>query len=131
MKVGKMKVTTDKASLVPAALSLPGPAELPLLDPESKAQLKAFSVDSRRVVDPVAGPMKRHRARVETWALEFELEIDTDVLPLDVVKKIVRETGKKAGLGDFRPDRKGPFGRFTIQLWKEKVTPKSRSRQAG
>ncbi len=35
-------------------------------------------------------------------------------------REIVDAAGKKIGLGDFRPDRKGPFGKFVVIHWKEK-----------
>jgi len=30
----------------------------------------------------------------------------------------VDAAGKRIGLGDFRPDCKGPFGRFVVTKWK-------------
>lgn len=34
-----------------------------------------------------------------------------------LVRSIVDDAGKKIGLGDFRPARKGPFGRFVVKEW--------------
>jgi hypothetical protein len=32
-------------------------------------------------------------------------------------RKLVDDAGKRIGLGDFRPDRKGPFGKFVVSNW--------------
>jgi len=33
------------------------------------------------------------------------------------VRMLVNDAGKKIGLGDYRPQRKGPFGRFSVVGW--------------
>jgi hypothetical protein len=35
----------------------------------------------------------------------------------DLVRAVVDDAGKKIGLGDYRPQRKGPFGRFVVRKW--------------
>jgi hypothetical protein len=132
-KTGKMKVTTPQSSLVPAALRMVGKLNAPVLDPKSHEQLKEFEVDSRRAFNHQLGKaVMRHRAKVSAWCLRFSIEVDPEVLPLDLVRQIVVTTGKKIGLGDFRPDRRGPFGTFKVTSWEDKgATKKSRSRRTG
>ena len=36
------------------------------------------------------------------------------------IEEILASSGKLVGLGDFRPARKGPYGRFSIVSWEEK-----------
>jgi hypothetical protein len=31
---------------------------------------------------------------------------------------IVEDTGRKVGIGDFRVERNGPFGKFQVTSWK-------------
>lgn len=81
-------------------------------------ELSDVEVDSRPVVIQRARIM-RHRARLENWSLKFNLEIDTSILKLESVHEIVGDSGKRAGLGDYRPQKGGPFGRFQITEWKE------------
>ena len=33
--------------------------------------------------------------------------------------QLVDDAGQKIGLGDYRPARKGPFGRFSVVSWVE------------
>jgi hypothetical protein len=78
--------------------------------------LADIEIDSRPAVVQRARIM-RHRARLESWALEFDLEIDEDILPLDQVHGILADAGKRAGLGDYRVEKGGPFGKFIVAKW--------------
>lgn len=111
-KVGKSKITTLKSSLIPAGISLP--------DVVCPLNTKEFEVDSRSVVIPsTGGRIMCHRPRVDEWKLSFRLEVDTEMFDLKTVRLLMDDAGKKVGLGDFRPARKGPFGRFSVVEWKE------------
>lgn len=79
--------------------------------------IKDLEIDSRPVVIQRARIM-RHRARLEEWSVEFHLEIDDEIIPVDNVHQILNDSGKRAGLGDFRPSKGGPFGRFIVTSWK-------------
>ena len=61
----------------------------------------------------------RHRARLNAWRADFALEVDTDVLDTDIVHQLLTEGGQRIGIGDFRPEKGGPFGRFRVTLWQE------------
>ncbi len=82
-----------------------------------KYKKKDVEIDSRPVVIQRARVM-RHRARLETWSLKFDLEIDETIIPLSDAHQILNDCGRRAGLGDFRPQRGGPFGRFAVTSWK-------------
>ena len=60
----------------------------------------------------------RHRARLEEWEVKCSLEIDEEILPVKDVHQILNDAGRRAGMGDFRPQKGGPFGRFQITSWK-------------
>jgi hypothetical protein len=79
-----------------------------------------FEVDSRPVVIPsTKGRIMRHRPRLDEWVAEFDMEIDEDVLPAETIQQLLTEGGRKIGIGDFRPERFGPFGRFMVVDWSE------------
>lgn len=61
----------------------------------------------------------RHRARLEEWSLSFSIEIETSILAESEVKTMLDDSGRRAGIGDFRPAKGGPFGRFTVVHWEE------------
>lgn len=76
---------------------------------------KSFEVDSRPVTIPATkGRIMRHRPRFDDWGAKFQLEVDDDVLPLAVVHQLLNEGGQSVGIGDFRPEKRGPFGRFRV-----------------
>lgn len=109
-KLGKNKVTTQKSSLVPAGILV--------IEPMASLGTRDFEVDSRRIVNPATGGARlRHRARLDKWSASFTLEVDETVFAEDLVRSLVDDAGKKVGLCDFRPAKRGPFGRFVVTRW--------------
>jgi hypothetical protein len=97
-KVGKNKVTTQNTSLIPACVEVPG-VEFPLIHREP------WAVDTRAVRNPsTGGRLLCHRPSFNDWRLEFEAKVDTDFMPIKLFR-------------DFRPDKKGPFGKFVVVSW--------------
>lgn len=112
-KAGKSKLTTQKTSLVPAGLTVNE-----LICPLG---VKDFEVDSRSVVIPsTGGRVMCHRPRIDEWKCTFSLDVDTEMFAPKLVRALVDDAGKKVGLGDFRPERKGPFGKFVVVNWVER-----------
>lgn len=80
-------------------------------------KLKDIEIDSRPVVIQRSRIM-RHRARFEKWNFKFSLEIEDDILDVENVHEMLTSAGRRAGIGDFRVQRGGPFGRFIVTNWK-------------
>lgn len=119
-KLGKNKVTTQKSSLIPAGI---GVNELMLPVTNGNGGAGVWEVDTRSVVNPsTQGRIICHRPRVDAWGLAFSLEVDTDMFAPNFVRQLVDDAGKKCGLCDYRPGRKGPFGRFVVTKWVEEKT---------
>jgi hypothetical protein len=111
-KVGRNKVTTQKTSLVPAGISVEE-----LIIPFNT---KDWEIDSRSVVIPsTGGRIMCHRPRLDEWQLTFTLDVDTTMFDPKFVRTLMDDAGKKCGLGDYRPNRKGPFGKFVVINWEE------------
>ena len=91
-----------------------------IIDPEYLLLgVKDYSLDSRRVVNPsTRGAIVRHRPRLDKWKVAFDLTYDPTLLSAVNVRQIIDNTGSRVGLLDFRPARKGPFGRFQVVEWK-------------
>lgn len=110
-KTGKTKVTTLKSSLIPACLTVEE-IEIPIQNKEP------WRVDTRAVRIPsTGGRIATHRPMFDDWELSFTLELDEDVMSERMLREIVDAAGKRIGLGDFRPDCKGPFGKFVVTHW--------------
>jgi len=79
-----------------------------------------FTVDARPVVVPATrGRIVRYRPRLDKWEASFTLEFDETLLTEKQCRQIVDDTGKRVGVLDFRPAKKGPFGRFNVTSWKK------------
>lgn len=116
-KIGKKQVTTRDSSLVYSCLDIRG-AMLPLRYKEP------WVVDTRPVVIPATkGRILTHRPMFHDWGLDFEMELQTEIIGVNFMRKIVDDAGKKEGLGDFRVGRKGPYGKWVVVRWKEQAQP--------
>lgn len=115
-KAGKSKLTTQRTSLIPAGLIVDD-LVCSLTDADGKP-LTDWEVDSRSVVIPsTGGRIMAHRPRLDKWNTSFSVDVDTSMFGENLVRSLVDDTGKKIGLGDYRPQRKGPFGRFVVSGW--------------
>lgn len=104
--------------IVPAAVIVPEDAVL-ILDELGKP-VEDFEVDSRPVTIPATkGRIMRHRPRFDLWGASFLLEVDETVLPVALIHQLLEEGGRRIGIGDFRPEKGGPFGRFAVVSWTE------------
>lgn len=54
------------------------------------------------------------------WECEFTLEIYNDTLTLETIKSIIEQSGNFVGVGSYRPEHSGEYGRFAAEL--QKVT---------
>jgi len=84
---------------------------------------KTYEIDSRPVVVPATkGRVLRHRPRLDCWSVKFDVVWDDTLLKESEVKRVLDDTGSRIGLLDFRPERKGPFGRFIVTHFKADST---------
>jgi len=60
----------------------------------------------------------RHRPRFDSSEFDCEIDYDETLLTENQLRKIVDDGGDRVGLCDFRPAKKGPFGRFMVTAWK-------------
>jgi len=113
-KAGKSKITTQKNSLIPACLEF----EEIVINIKHK---EPWTVDTRPVRIPsTGGRILRHRPCFNDWELSFSCLLDDDVITENLLREIIDTSGRRIGLGDFRPDCKGPFGKFVVTKWEIK-----------
>lgn len=114
-KANKRQVTTQKSSI------LYGCASIDEIEVEIMDGGVPWKVDTRPVRIPprTGGRVLMHRPMFEKWELEFTLELDEEIIGPKFLRAIVDDAGKRIGLGDYRPDCKGPYGRFVVKKWEE------------
>jgi hypothetical protein len=79
---------------------------------------KGFEVDGRPVTIPATkGRIMRYRPRFDCWGARFTLHLNDDYLSVDNAHQLLTEAGQSIGIGDFRPEKRGPFGTFRVVLF--------------
>jgi len=77
-----------------------------------------YLIDTRPVVIPATkGRVLCSRPRLDEWQATFAVEYDDTLLTEDQLRRVVDDTGSRVGVLDFRPEKKGPFGRFVVIHW--------------
>ena len=90
----------------------------PLYAEDRKTRLTTYEVDSRRVVNPkTKGAMLAHRPRLERWVLKITIRINESLMDPAFVRQLLGEAGEQIGIGAFRPEKRGPFGLFSVVAW--------------
>lgn len=114
-KVGRKSLEQYIAHIIVA------PQIIPILDPDTWQPVTGYALDRRRVVRQRQGVICT-RPRFDRWAMEFTVFVDPSIVPMPKGMKSVDEllvallvdAGRRIGLGDYRPARNGPFGRFKV-----------------
>ena len=110
-KAGKTKMTTQKSSLIPSCLSIQE-IEIDIVSKDS------WCVDTRPVRNPATGGrFLCHRPIFNDWELTFHIELYQSFMSEKLCRQLIDDAGKRMGLGDFRPSRKGPYGKFVVKHW--------------
>ena len=110
-KAGRSKITTQKSSLIYACVDIEGTMI-------SIVHKEPWRVDSRPVRIPsTGGRILAHRPMFDDWRLAFTVILDTDIIGANLLRQIIDDSGRRIGLGDFRPGCKGPFGKFVVVKW--------------
>lgn len=79
---------------------------------------KNYEIDTRRAVVQRQGIL-RSRPKLSKWKLGFDLIVDDDfpVTNTEILKDILAEAGRRVGIADYRPQKKGWFGKFDVISW--------------
>jgi hypothetical protein len=111
LRIGKTGAATVlKGAVFPAEL------EARMIHPKTGKPITEYEVDVRRVVIGKAS-IPRGRPILRQWATDLALEVDTEILPnLETLTMILNRGGKICGVGDFRVEKDGTFGRFIAKL---------------
>lgn len=92
----------------------------PLYHPKTKKPITTYRINTMRAVVQGQG-VRRSRPEIPEWACDVRFEIDTDFLSagvdlIRIVEDLLNISGKIAGVGDYRPQKKGSYGRFSAKL---------------
>lgn len=65
------------------------------------------------------GRVMTERPKMDEWSCEFTIVLDDDSISMDTIIEILEHAGKYVGIGDWRPDKKGRYGKFRVVEFKE------------
>lgn len=84
-------------------------------EPELVLKNKSYELDYRTVVIQKARVVKA-RPMIRDWELNFEIMYnDTLINDPEMIKELLIEAGQRVGILDFRPQKMGSFGMFTVE----------------
>lgn len=85
--------------------------QCPLFHPKTEAPIRSYRIDERPVVVQKARVL-RARPAIDEWACNLTVEIDERYMTILMLESLLNASGKMAGVGDYRPQRKGRFGKY-------------------
>jgi len=107
---GKRQVSTAKSTVLPAFLTL--------LDHVLELPNPNWEVDLRGGVNPNGGEaVAIIRPRFDEWGFTANVLIEDTEIGEDKMRQLFDYAGTRMGLGDFRPQRKGTYGKFRVVCW--------------
>lgn len=83
-----------------------------------KIEFRMFDeVDTRSAVNRnVKARIIVNRPKWNYWTCSFILSVDNDTITLKTIKDIIEAAGKYVGVGSYRPEHTGEYGRFTAEI---------------
>jgi hypothetical protein len=115
---GKRQVSSAKATTLPGFMSLEDTFTR-LYDSSKDADVPApWEVDLAQGRNPNGGEaVCICRPRFDLWRFTAHITIDTDQIGENVIRQLWDIAGKRIGIGDFRPQRRGIYGQFVVERW--------------
>lgn len=88
-----------------------------LLDKDTGNPVTEWEIDTRTVViKATGGRIVRHRPKISNWMCNLPLELDDDFVQVDLIEKLFNRAGKVIGVMDYRPAKRGWFGRYQVEV---------------
>lgn len=113
---GKRQVSTAKSTTLPGFFTL---EEVYAKIYTKEGKKPTWEVDIQRGVNPNGGELVAVvRPRLDDWMFTFHALCDFGQVSEEIIRDIVDRAGKSMGLMDFRPQKKGIYGRFVVEEWK-------------
>lgn len=85
-----------------------------LIPIESKSGVKMSTEWVRRGAWNAKVPMQCYRAMFEDWSIKIQIEFEPKLISHAWLVYLVRRAGLSVGLCEWRPEKKGEYGRFDI-----------------
>jgi hypothetical protein len=87
---------------------------LELYSPDTGEQLTEYEIDIRGARPPGQGMVRRARPRLDAWQADVDFEYDEELVSPQLIRELLSQAGMRVGVGNFRPEKSGRFGRFEV-----------------
>jgi hypothetical protein len=61
-------------------------------------------------------PDLRYRHQFNQWEVDIEVDYDTDLLQVQDIINLAERAGFGGGIGEWRPEKGGEFGRYRVKV---------------
>ena len=85
-----------------------------LMDTQTGKPLEKYEVDTRRCVLQGKSAIMRSRPKINQWTADVHFEYDEEFVDEEIVREMLAIGGRSVGVGNYRPEKRGPFGRFSV-----------------
>jgi hypothetical protein len=85
-----------------------------LVDPDTGKQLTEYEIDIRGARPPGQGMVRRARPLIPKWQCDIDFEYDEELVTPEIIGDLLKAAGMRVGVGNFRPEKAGRFGRFEV-----------------
>ena len=110
-KIGKLSAP----GLVRAGV-FPSEEEAMLIDPETGEPITEYEILTVTGVNKTTkGRIVVHRAKFPVWGAVVPFELDDDFIKVDHVLTLYQIAGRIAGIGAWRPEKSGKYGRYRVE----------------
>lgn len=79
--------------------------------------LREYEIDTRRCVlkhGSASVAVARSRPIIREWFVDLSMEYEHLILPPEMLLQVLQMAGNKIGVGNFRPQKKGPYGKWQV-----------------
>ena len=78
-----------------------------------------YDIDVRTVVIPsTRDRIVKFRPNIKDWKVKFEIDYNEEVISNpQIIYELLKQAGERCGVLDFRPNKSGQFGTFSIISW--------------
>lgn len=84
--------------------------------PRDREGLFAAGFIDVRGVKVAMAKLMRCRPKFNEWSCEFTLAFNEDILNVEEIKKAINDAGQLIGVCDYRPEKRGRFGKFCAEV---------------
>lgn len=79
-----------------------------------------FDIDKRSAVNKnIKARIISIRPKWKNWAVKFTLSVDNDTITQETIRTLLDYAGNYVGIGSYRPEHNGQFGRFILEELKK------------